>query len=85
VGREVQIEGRAANAKLGAAVVAADLTVFCLDRAEWPDDLAGTVVRVRGVLERTAEFATATGPDGAVSTGTAEPVYVLRTSTLVRP
>lgn len=85
LGRRVQLEGTARNAKLSAVVVRGDLLVYLLDRDSWPDERDGATVTVRGVLEETNEFMATRGPDGAISTGTDGPVFVLRRSEVEPP
>ncbi len=80
VGKRVYVEGRAAEAKLSAAVVRSGLLVYCLDRPEWRADLSGTNVAVEGTLEWTEEFKARPSPDGAVSAGTDGGVFVVRLS-----
>jgi hypothetical protein len=47
-----EVEGRAANAKLGAAVVCDDgQVVYLAGVAEWPSGRVGQRVRVRGTRE----------------------------------
>ena len=78
LGKQVTVEGIARNAKIAAAVVAADLVVYCLGHASWPGGLSGKPVIAHGTLERTDEFAAKRGPGGEISAGTDGPVWVLR-------
>lgn len=73
-GTHVEIHGKAANAKLAAAVILTDGTpVYCLGTESWPRELDGKSVVAAGTLESTDEFAA--GPGEA---GTNGPVWVLR-------
>lgn len=76
-GQLVDVIGTARDAKLGAAVVASSLVVYCLGHERWPNDVFGKPVTAHGTLEQTTEFA---APD-ATSAGTAGAVWVLRDCT----
>lgn len=84
LGKTVQIEGTAQNAKLSAVVISPGMMVYCLDRAEWPADLVGKKVTVRGVLEQTDDFKAVKSPTGEHSAGTMGGDLVLRKSELIR-
>lgn len=76
-GAIVDVKGTARDAKLGAAIVATSLVVYCLGHERWPNDVFGKPVTAHGTLEQTSEFAT-TDPTSAGTTG---PVWVLRDCT----
>ena len=83
VGTRVRVEGVARDAKLSAVVVAGDLTVYVLDHARWPADLAGQRVAVRGVLVFTHAHDAQLAPDGAISQGTSGGVYAIETAEIL--
>lgn len=76
-GKLVDVKGTARDAKLGAAVVATSLVVYCLGHDRWPNDVFGKPVTAHGKLEQTTEF---DAPD-ATSAGTSGAVWVLRDCT----
>ncbi len=71
VGQVAVFEGKAVNAKLGAAVDSDQGVVYCLGMDAWPDDVVGEDVSVKGRLERTDQFKAEVAEDGAISQGTA--------------
>jgi hypothetical protein len=73
-GKAAEVHGTARDAKLGAAVVASGLVVYCLGVESWPSEVHGSAVRASGRLEQTEELA---APD-PTSAGTAGAVWVLR-------
>ncbi|NVB78381.1 MAG: hypothetical protein HOV81_08320 [Kofleriaceae bacterium] len=76
-GKLVDVKGTARDAKIGAAVVATSLVVYCLGHDRWPNDVFGKPVTAHGKLEQTTEFA---APD-ATTAGTSGAVWVLRDCT----
>lgn len=52
LGREVSIEGKVANAKLGAVVLLEATPVYLDDTKAWPANVVGRKVSVRGILQR---------------------------------
>lgn len=80
LGKTVEIEGIAQNAKLSGIVEGEGVSVYCLDVPSWPADLAGKRVIVEGVLEETDDFAARTDEKGAISQGTAGKDLVIRKS-----
>jgi len=83
IGKMIEVEGVAQNAKLGAIVDGPELMVYCLDRPEWPSDLVGKTVKVRGTLEVTDQFKATTTPEGGHVAGTMGGDYVFRKSELL--
>lgn len=77
-GKQVTVRGTAKQAKLGPVVVAADLVVYCMGMAEWPETLSNKPVTAHGLLQQTDEFAAHQDPNGEVSAGTEGSVFVLR-------
>ena len=71
VGQEVVYVGTAVNAKLAPAVDSDRGLVYCIEMEEWPEEVLGKTVEVRGVLEQTDQFKAEVAPDGAISQGTA--------------
>lgn len=84
-GTRVRVTGVAQNAKLGAVVVSERMTVYCLDRQEWPPDLVGQQVTVSGIVERTDDFKAEVNEKGEISQGSAGGDLVIRRSTLEKP
>jgi hypothetical protein len=78
IGSHVAVKGTARDAKISAAVLVGDGPVYCLGVASWPADVSGKVITAHGTLEHTDELAAKTGPNGEISQGTTDAVYVLR-------
>lgn len=79
VGQKVRVAGKAADAKLSAAVqTPGGLLVYCIEKHDWPAEQHGKAVVVAGTLEHSDAFQAQTGPDGAISQGTDAKVFVLR-------
>ena len=52
VGKEVVIEGKAENTKMGAVVIGNDFGVYLDGVESWPENAYGKKVRAKGVLRR---------------------------------
>ena len=78
LGQAVHITGKAANAKLAAAVLLEGAPLYCLELPNWPDEVSGKWVEVTGALEQTDQFKARTDAAGAISQGTAGGDLVFR-------
>ena len=77
----VEIRGEAVNAKLSAAVLSDKGLVYCIEIPEWPENVVGRRVAVRGRLEKTDQFRARTGPSGERTAGTSGGDSLLRSVT----
>jgi hypothetical protein len=78
IGKRVRVVGTAENAKLSAVVLLDAQPIYCLELSAWPEANRGRRVEVVGLLDRTDRFTAKVGEGGAVSQGTAGPIFVLR-------
>ena len=78
LGKRITFVGEAANAKLSAMVHTDAMMLYCIEMADWPDEVHGKQVQVTGVLERTDQFKATVAKDGAISQGTAGGDVLLR-------
>jgi hypothetical protein len=79
-GKLVAVHGTTRNAKLGAAVVTADLVVYCPAIGDWTTEQRDTKVAIEGRLTLSEQFAT---QGETPSAGTDGPVWVLDDCRLV--
>lgn len=81
LGKQVQIEGVAADAKIGAIVLADGFSAYLTGKPGWSDAERGKRVRVIGVLSRTDAFKAEETPSG-ISQGTAGGDLVIAATTV---
>lgn len=78
VGHQIIFQGKAQNAKLGAAVIGDEFGLTCINPDSWPESQVGKEVQVTGVLELTDDFKYAKAPDGSISQGTEGQDYLIQ-------
>lgn len=80
LGKRVTFEGKAANAKLAALVLADGFSVYVIEKSGWADAEVGKTVRITGTLERTDAFKAKVTPSG-ITQGTGGGDLVVRQAT----